>query len=161
MKQTVIAISGVKNSGKTTLIEQMLPYLKAAGLTVAVIKHDGHGFEAERPGTDTYRHLAAGAAATAVFDGEKVQIVRRVQTNVEELIGLFPDADLILLEGMKHSDYPKLEVVRKGVSKTAVSDPETLLAIVSDLPFEGLPRIPLGDAKEAARRILAYREQGE
>ena len=57
----VVAVSGVKNSGKTTLIEGMLPHLAAAGLSVAVVKHDGHTFLPDVPGTDTGRFLAAGA----------------------------------------------------------------------------------------------------
>ena len=48
-KPLVVAVSGVKNSGKTTLIEAMLPLLEESGLTVAVVKHDGHSFDAEWP----------------------------------------------------------------------------------------------------------------
>ena len=59
----VIAVSGVKNSGKTTLIEKLLPALNARGVKTAVLKHDGHSFAADREGTDTCRFLAAGAAA--------------------------------------------------------------------------------------------------
>ncbi len=73
----VVAVRGVKNSGKTTLIEAMLPHLAAAGLKVAVIKHDGHAFLPDLPGTDTGRFLAAGAWGTAIFDGEKFKVVKR------------------------------------------------------------------------------------
>ena len=73
----VVAVSGVKNSGKTALIEAMLPHLTAAGLRAAVIKHDGHSFLPDDPATDTGRHLAAGACGTALFDGEKCRVVKR------------------------------------------------------------------------------------
>lgn len=67
-KQTqIFAISGVKNSGKTTLITRLLPILSGQGLLVATIKHDGHDFNADVPGTDTYRHFHAGAYGTAIF----------------------------------------------------------------------------------------------
>ena len=62
----MVAVSGVKNSGKTTLIEAMLPHLTAAGLSVAVIKHDGHTFRPDDPAPDTGRHFAAGACGTAL-----------------------------------------------------------------------------------------------
>ena len=68
-KQAVIAVSGVKNSGKTTLIERLIPYLQYYGLQVAVIKHDGHSFQADPSDTDTGRFVQAGAIGTAIYDG--------------------------------------------------------------------------------------------
>ena len=75
----VVAVSGVKNSGKTTLIAAMLPHLTAAGLKVATVKHDGHSFQADPEGTDTGIHMEAGAWGTAIFDGEKYKVVRRAK----------------------------------------------------------------------------------
>ena len=160
-KPLVVAISGVKNSGKTTLIEAMLPLLVEAGLTVAVVKHDGHCFDPDPSGTDTGRFMAAGAAGTAIFDGEKFKLVKRKPVTELDLIAQFPDADFILLEGFKHTDWPKLEVVRKGNSETPVSDPATLLALVTDLPLDGLgvPVLPLHDPAAAVRFLLRLREE--
>ncbi len=104
----VIAISGEKNSGKTTLIEAVLPILAERGYRVAVIKHDGHAFEPDVPGTDTRRFYDAGAVGTAVFDGEKFMMVKRQSVDERQLFEAFEDADLILIEGLKNSDYPKL-----------------------------------------------------
>lgn len=137
-KQRMIAVSGVKNSGKTTLLEKMIPVLAARGIRCAVIKHDGHRFLPDREGTDTFRTLSAGAVGTAVFDGEKYQAVKYAAVTETDLTGLFPEADLILLEGLKHSDYPKIEIVRGAVSSTPVCDPESLLCLVTDTTF----RIP-------------------
>lgn len=73
MKQPFLfAISGVKNSGKTTLITKLIPVFRKYGLRTATIKHDGHDFEADVPGTDTYRHLQAGAYGTAVFSERNI-----------------------------------------------------------------------------------------
>ena len=153
----VVAISGVKNSGKTTLIEGMLPHLAAAGLQVAVIKHDGHSFQPDPPGTDTGRYMAAGAQGTAIFDGEKCKVVRRQAVTEAQLIAQFPQAHLILLEGFKHSAWPKLELVRRGNSQAPVSDPATLLALVTDLDLtvEGVPSIPF-NGERAAQVVLDY-----
>ena len=64
----IFAVSGEKNSGKTTLIEAVLPILAERGYRVAVIKHDGHSFEPDVAGTDTRRFYDAGAIGTAVFN---------------------------------------------------------------------------------------------
>ena len=154
----VIAVSGVKNSGKTALIAAMLPHLSAAGLRVAVVKHDGHSFQPEPPDTDTGRLLAAGAWGAAIFDGEKYKVVRREVVDEAALIAQFPEADLVLLEGFKGSGWPKIEVVRGAVSSAPVCDPATLLALVTDLPLSppGVPALPLGDAAGAAAVVLRY-----
>ena len=137
----VIAVSGVKNSGKTTLLEKLIPILSARGLKTAVLKHDGHSFAADREGTDTCRFLAAGAYGAAIFDGEKFQAVKRDAVDETALIALYPEADLILLEGFKWTKYPKIELVRSGVSSQSVCDPETLLALVTDTEVR-VPSVP-------------------
>ena len=154
----IAAVSGVKNSGKTALITAMLPHLTAAGLRVAVIKHDGHSFLPDPADTDTGRFMAAGAWGAAIFDGEKYKVVRRAVVDEAALIAQFPEADLILLEGFKHSAWPKLEVVRAGNSAAPVSNPATLLALVTDLPLSlpGVPVLPLGDAEGAAALLIRY-----
>lgn len=158
----VVAVSGVKNSGKTTLIESVLPLLAQAGLNVAVIKHDGHSFDPDPPGTDTGRFMAAGAAGTAIFDGEKFKIVKKHPVTEDELIPQFPEADLILLEGFKYTAWPKLEMVRRGNSEAPVSDPATLLALVTDLPLEvhGVPVLSLNDPQGVARFLLRLVKEG-
>ena len=104
----IFAICGYKNSGKTTLIEKLIPILKRRGYQVAVIKHDGHDFESDVPGTDSYRHQKAGAYGTAVFSKNRFLITRQHEYPNEKMLFLaFPEADIILLEGMKDSHYPK------------------------------------------------------
>ena len=104
----LFAISGYKHTGKTTLITKLIPILNENGYRVAVIKHDGHDFEGDVPGTDTYKHFQAGAYGTAVFSGNKVLIHKKAQDVDEKiLMQAFPEADIILLEGFKGSSYPK------------------------------------------------------
>ena len=103
-RKRIFAISGVKNSGKTTLICKLLEIFKEKGLKVAVLKHDGHDFEPDVPGTDTYRQIQAGAYGTAVFSAGKYMLVKQQpQISESELVEFFPEADLILLEGFKYS----------------------------------------------------------
>lgn len=106
--KSYLAISGFKNSGKTTLIEQLIPYLSKGGLKVATVKHDGHSFEPDSPGTDSYRFWQAGVSTSIVYDQEKYSIVRREPLQEDMIASLVGDADLVLLEGFKWSSYPKL-----------------------------------------------------
>lgn len=160
------AVSGVKNSGKTTLITKLLPILKARGLKVATIKHDGHDFGTDVPGTDTFAHFQAGAYGTAVFSDYKYMVVKEQpvespeeRLTPEQMAAWFPEADLILLEGFKDSDYPKLEIIRSENSSACVCKGHHLCAVVTDLPpeeIEDLPEdIPLF-APEDAERIADF-----
>lgn len=134
----LFAVSGVKNSGKTTLITKLIPIFVKYGLKVASVKHDGHDFDADVPGTDSYRHMKAGAYGTAVFSASKYMVVKKQEhTTEEQLVRLFPEADLILLEGFKKSTYPKIEIVRKGNSEAPVCTDESLTAVAADFPLAG------------------------
>lgn len=160
----LFAISGVKNSGKTTLITKLIPQLTKAGLKVATIKHDGHDFEADVKGTDTYAHFEAGAYGTAIFSKHKYMVVKQ-QTGISEkdLIGCFPEADLILLEGFKGSTYPKIEIIRADNSHESVCLAKTLVAIASDFAFkhEVVPVVDLNATNQITELILDYMNKQE
>ena len=131
----MVAICGVKNSGKTTLIEKLVSRMAEDGKRVAVIKHDGHDFTCDIPNTDTYRCSQAGAYGVAAFSSGRVFVHRKGTGESEkELFRLFSDADVILVEGLKDSEYRKIEVVRGAVSRDPVSNPAGRFLIVSDLP---------------------------
>lgn len=160
-KPAVLAVSGIKNSGKTTLIAHLLPLLKASGLRVAVIKHDGHDFTPDVPGTDSYRFREAGADGVAVFSARRYLLTEARSPQPKELIERFQDMDLILLEGFKDSAFPKIEVVRGEVSSAPYCG-GNLLAAVSDLPLElDIPVFGLDDAVGLAAWILEYTKGGD
>ena len=108
VRPVIFAVSGFKNSGKTTLMEQLVERLSEAGVKVACIKHDGHDFVPDVPGTDSDRFRRAGAYGTAVFSARRFMAVKEISGVTEQqLAALFPEAELILLEGFKNSPYPK------------------------------------------------------
>lgn len=155
----MLAISGVKNSGKTTLITKLIPELIKLDLKIATIKHDGHGFSADIENSDTYRHKAAGAYGTAVFSDSKYMVVKECpQCNEVMIAKSFPEADLIFLEGFKQSHYPKIEIIRSQNSQISVCQPDTLIAVVSDLPlsFKALPVFGLNDIYLIAQFIYDW-----
>jgi molybdopterin-guanine dinucleotide biosynthesis protein B len=137
----VIAVCGVKNSGKTTLINNLVRAYTERGMKVAVIKHDGHDFDCDILGTDTHSFTESGAYGTACFSKDRIFVHKKAGSeNAEEtaksLMELFPEADLILVEGLKGSSLKKIEVIRKDISDKPASDPEGRFLIVTDLPGE-------------------------
>ena len=158
-KPLILAVCGTKNSGKTTLITRLVPELTNAGYKVAVIKHDGHDFSCDVPGTDSYRFSQTGAYGVAVFSDHRM-MVHKTGTGEDEkdLIRLFPEADLILLEGFKDHPYMKIEIVRQGISDRPVSNPENRIMIVTDHPAEMFDERVLGldDIRGIAESILSY-----
>ena len=156
-EQIVVRICGVKNSGTTTLIVSLLRILTGRGLRAAVLKHDGHDFTCDVPGTDSYRFDQAGAFGTAVLSASQCFIHKRTAgESMRNLIARFPDADVILIEGMKEEPGPKIEVIRGCISGEPASNPEGRFLIVTDLPAElfSEPVLGFGDAEKIADRIL-------
>jgi cyclic pyranopterin phosphate synthase len=136
-KPALLAVSGVKNSGKTTLIEKLIPRLAEKGFRCGAIKHDGHDFSPDVPGTDTHRLLAAGAEGVGIFSAAKSMLVQTGGGLDETALDRhFECLDILFLDGVKHSGYPKIEVVRGAVSSAPVCAPETLLALATDLPLQ-------------------------
>ncbi len=148
----IISIVGTSNSGKTTLIEKLVPELVRRGYRVATIKHDVHGFEVDREGKDSWRHKKAGAHTVVISSPTKLAMIRDVDHDAE-LVELrdryIRDVDLILSEGYKRNDQPKIEVFRKEMKRELLCSPEDhLLALATDTPFSiGVPCLDLDDAK--------------
>ena len=109
---------------------------------MGVLKHDGHGFRPDAPGTDSDWTRLAGAAVSAVYDRRCCQlVVEKAGISPEEILSLYSDVDVILLEGFKRSPYQKVELARKGVPRDPGIHRETVLAVVTDDPAagDGLP----------------------
>ncbi|MEG0857784.1 MAG: molybdopterin-guanine dinucleotide biosynthesis protein B [Terrisporobacter sp.] len=158
-KPCLITICGCKNSGKTTLISKLIKRFCELGYKVATIKHDGHDFDSDIPGTDTYKHMESGAYGTAIFSKNKFMIVKeQKETDEKELISLFPEANLIILEGLKSSKYPKYEIIRESNSSISICNKVNLLAILSDMTeIDGVYKIiDLNNIDLIVEDILRY-----
>ncbi len=136
----IISIVGKSDSGKTTLIEKLVPELTRRGYRIATIKHDIHGFEVDREGKDSWRHKQAGAHTVVISSPQKVALIREVEkdlTLAEIRDKLIQDVDLILSEGYKKDIQPKIEVFRKDKHQDLLCTKEdNLIAIVSDKNFD-------------------------
>ena len=140
------------------MITKLIPILRNRGYQVATIKHDGHEFEGDVEGTDTYQHTKAGAYGTAIFCNGKFMVQKQQSVTEKELMEFFPEADVILLEGFKHSIYPKIEIIRSGNSSESVCNRDNMLAIVTDtdLRIQGIRTIAMNDIEDVADCIIDY-----
>jgi molybdopterin-guanine dinucleotide biosynthesis protein B len=103
----VVHVVGASDSGKTTLIEQLIPKLRANGIRVGTIKHAHHGFEMDRPGKDSWRHVQAGADAIAVISPERAAWVMRTpeECSIDDAVSpMAGRVNLVLVEGFKRVD---------------------------------------------------------
>jgi molybdopterin-guanine dinucleotide biosynthesis protein B len=132
----VLGIVGWSGSGKTTLLVAVLPLLRASGLSVSTIKHAHHGFDMDVPGKDSHRHRLAGAHEVLVASSRRWAILHEVEgpePNLPDLLARLEPVDLVLVEGFKSHDYPKLEVFRPELGKPSLWDKEPgVVAVASD-----------------------------
>ncbi|WP_456267442.1 molybdopterin-guanine dinucleotide biosynthesis protein B [Kushneria sp. AK178] len=151
----LLGIAAWSGTGKTTLLEALLPALRARGLNVAVIKHAHHEFDVDVPGKDSHRLRTAGAAPMLVASGKRFALMMEtpgqeepcLPTLLNQVLALSPD--LVLIEGFKQWPLPKLELYRNAVGKSlrAFEDPWIRAVATTDevtLP-QGVERLNLDD----------------
>ena len=147
----VLGVAGDCGSGKTTLVEQLIVALRKMEFKVSVIKHALQDFDLDQPGKDSYRHREAGAHEVMVASPKRwaLQHTHEVlqEPDVHALLThLSADVDWVLVEGFKHADIPKLEVLHEGlVSVPLYPNDPLVLALVSDLGENALPVPTLRD----------------
>ncbi len=108
----IFAVSGFKNSGKTTLINQLISKFKDDQLRVACLKHDGHDFEID-PSTDTGKFIQSKADYTTIYSATKSQTTSLGELNIDKWLAKLVSIDIVIIEGMKASTYPKI-VINNG-----------------------------------------------
>ena len=146
----IISIVGKSNSGKTTLIEKLVPELKQRGHRIGVIKHALHGFNMDHEGKDSWRHKKAGADTVIVAAPDGLAVMKTSGCDsLGKLLPFLEDVDLVITEGFKKDRYPKVEIVRAARTRQPLCrDDDTLVAFVTDteldlnVPCFGLEDIP-------------------
>jgi molybdopterin-guanine dinucleotide biosynthesis protein B len=132
----IVSIIGKSKSGKTTLIEKLIVELKSRGYRVATIKHTHHQLSFDEPGKDSWRHIQAGSEATVISTDDNTVLIKPASEGLKPIARLIgEDYDIILTEGFKEGDAPKIETHRQqaGPPLTSVTK---LIAIASDEPLE-------------------------
>ncbi len=131
----VVCVVGSSGAGKTTLLEKLIPELTRRGVKVGTLKHDVHGFEIDKPGKDSYRHKHAGATISIISSPRQVAMVMDTDRDmsIEELLPFYSRVDIVLTEGYKRENYPKIEVFRRAVNPAPLClGDESLIAVVTD-----------------------------
>ncbi|WP_277183785.1 molybdopterin-guanine dinucleotide biosynthesis protein B [Caballeronia sp. BR00000012568055] len=154
MNPPVFGIAGRSGQGKTTLIELLLPWFGARGLTVNVIKHSHHSIELEPPGKDSARFRRAGAGEVLIASPYRYAIIKELNNEAEpslmSLAARLSHADLVIVEGFAREAMPRIEVVRPSTGVDALYRTDIdILAIATDdataLVETSLPLLPLDD----------------
>lgn len=155
MDGKVLGFAAYSGTGKTTLLKQLIPLLKAQGLKVGLIKKSHHDFEIDKPGKDSFELRQAGASPVMLTSSHRRALITehselRERCLAEELAYFDLDSvDLVLVEGYKDESFPKIELHRPSLGKPLLfpQDP-AIIAIACDglLPLQ--PSIPLFDLNE-------------
>ena len=162
----VFGVTGWKNSGKTTLVAELVSWFSSRGLKVATIKHAHCDFDIDRPGSDSFRHRAAGAQQVLLASNKRWALMHELdgpEPELEDLLQHLAPADLVLIEGFKMGPQPKLQVVRPEHNTQPLSEEaQPIVAIASDTPVDPAdyqcdgPCLPLNDIATIARFIAGY-----
>ena len=167
MKYTipVLGFAAFSGTGKTTLLEKLIPRLNDADLSIAMIKHAHHNFDVDQPGKDSYRLRKAGArqmlVATSKRQALMTENVLEQEPRLDELLPRLDlgAIDLVLVEGFKHVSFAKIELRREELGKPLLypDDPD-IIAIASDQPdSEGpLPALDINDIESITAFIHAW-----
>lgn len=155
---SIISIVGKSGSGKTTLLEHLIAELKRRGYKVAIVKHSHHADDLDTAAKDTWRFTQAGSELSAINSLDHLAIYRRIDHyfDPQEISGFVNwDFDIILTEGFKSSPYPKIEVHRHQQETDLLTEPEQLLAVVTDEPLDvNVPQLSPDDIAGIADLII-------
>lgn len=161
----IYGVIGWKNAGKTSLMERLVAEITGMGLSVSTVKHVHHDVDLDQPGKDTYRHRTAGAREVVLASARRHAILTEHRDAPEPplhaILARLTPVDLVLIEGYKRDDHPKIEVFRAAAGHALIQpgDPRVrAVATDAELPPLPVPRLDLNDTGLIARFLL--RETG-
>ena len=152
----IISVVGKSESGKTTLIEKLIPVLKQRGYRIGIIKHAFHDLELDKKGKDSWRHKSAGADTVMVASPRSILMIKDNRDDtLDTLKTFFKDMDLVITEGFKKENKPQIEVFRKARHDAPLSaGNHNLIALVTDSAIDlKVPRFGLDDVEALADLI--------
>ena len=161
----VLGFAAFSGTGKTTLLEKLIPLLTAGNIRIGLVKHAHHAFDIDQPGKDSYRLRKAGAGQLLIASSQRTALMTEnaipQEPRLDELINRLnlDDIELVLVEGFKHVPFPKIELHRKALGKKLLhpEDPD-IIAVASDHPADcnELPSLDINDTTAIAAFIVAW-----
>jgi len=165
MSPPLFGVVGWKNSGKTTLMTRLITELAARGYAVAVIKHAHEAFDIDHEGRDSFKMREAGASEVAISSPRRFALMRELgeapEMSFEEIVAYVGSSDLVLVEGFKREEFPKIEIRREGArsQKPLSGEFPGIVAIASDRPAaetETLPVFQIDDIAAIAGFVVDH-----
>ncbi|MCR9527610.1 bifunctional molybdopterin-guanine dinucleotide biosynthesis adaptor protein MobB/molybdopterin molybdotransferase MoeA [Vibrio alginolyticus] len=165
----ILGFAAYSGTGKTTLLEALLPKLTEAGLRIGMLKHAHHNFDVDKPGKDSYRLRKAGASQMLIASRNRFALMTETpeaEAEFEYLLTRFDEdmLDVVLVEGCKNIAFPKIELHREEVGKPWLyPNDENIIAIASDggeLDSE-LPQMNINDLEAIAQFVIQYVQQAK
>jgi molybdopterin-guanine dinucleotide biosynthesis protein MobB len=157
----IYGVVGWKNAGKTGLMERLVTEITGRNFSVSTVKHAHHTFDVDHAGKDSFRHRQAGASQVLLASRNRIALMHELRGTPEpplaDLLAQLAPVDLVLVEGYKRDNHPKVEAHRAvtGNSLIAPDDP-TICAVASDTPLVlDRPVFDLDDTVAVADFILA------
>ncbi len=157
----IFGVVGWKNAGKTGLMERLVTEITGRGFSVSTLKHAHHRFDVDQPGKDSYRHRHAGAKEVLLASGTRWALMHELRGTSEPRLALqlarMTPVDLVLIEGYKRDDHPKIEAFRAATGNPLIAlDDPTVQAIAADsaLQVSDRPVFDLDDTSTIADFIL-------
>ncbi len=132
---TIISIAGKQNTGKTTLIRELIPKLKERGYRVGTLKYNIREFEIDHEGKDTYKYFHSGADTVALSSQDEVAVIKKVKNSpqMNEIIEkYFNDVSVILVEGCGAEDYPRIKIIDPQKMEIVGKNPNNELLLVKE-----------------------------
>jgi molybdopterin-guanine dinucleotide biosynthesis protein B len=167
----VFGIAGYSGMGKTTLLERLIPALTARGLVISMVKHSHKSIQIDQPGKDSHRLREAGCKEVVLLGNERWALMHELRGAPEpalpDLLGRLQGCDLVLVEGFKEGEFPKLEVWRAAVGKPLLwRQWPGIVGVASDQPPpQGLATpdlwLPLDDIDAVADCVLQHGKQAD
>jgi molybdopterin-guanine dinucleotide biosynthesis protein B len=165
----VFGVAGHSGMGKTTLLERLVPELRLRGVAVSLIKHSHKDIEIDRPGKDSYRLRESGCKEVLLLGSERWALMHELRGAAEPpldyLLDRMQHCDIVLIEGFKNGEFPKLEIWRSELDKpTLWPEWPGIVAIASDTPaavpsqpkgLTGITRLDLSDIETIATFVLS------
>ncbi|WP_117235428.1 bifunctional molybdopterin-guanine dinucleotide biosynthesis adaptor protein MobB/molybdopterin molybdotransferase MoeA [Vibrio maerlii] len=159
----LLGFAAFSGTGKTTLLEALLPKLTEAGLRIGLLKHAHHDFDVDKPGKDSYRLRKAGASQMLISSRNRHALMTETPESEAEfdyLLSRFDQSqlDLLLVEGCKNIAFPKVELHRKALDKPWLyPNDDNIIAVACDEALDTeLPQLDLNNIDEIAQFVVAY-----
>ncbi len=136
----IIGVVGWKNSGKTYFVSNIIKKLKLKNYRVASIKHAHHEFDIDHKNTDSYIHREAGSSQVIVSSSKRwvkiTELNNSKEQTLSDLINQLSDTDIVVVEGFKNEDHPKIEIITNGNNKYLFNQISNIKAIISEVQID-------------------------